>query len=186
MKDVRAVVLGLLVVVLVALGLAWWKRPVAELPHLKGFQVEIQDKDGDSVRRVSFRIPARLVAGIARRAPIEEALGNIQAEWGHGDITPRDILDAASRSTPGQPGVIKKDGSTVEVVTDGGALEIDIRDDWGKKVHLRFPRSLLEVLADNSHLSTAEVLRRIDELGPGDVVKVVSDDAEVTITAQGR
>ncbi len=65
MKEVRAVVLGLLVVVLVAIAISVWRRPARELRHVRGFRVEIQKTEGGSRRHVSFHVPISLVARVA-------------------------------------------------------------------------------------------------------------------------
>lgn len=185
-KETRAVVLGLFVVVLCAFALSFWRRPAAEFERIKGFRVEVRSKDGDATRKVAFDIPSNLVARIAKMAHLESIGGDVRAEWGKGDVTPRQILDAAEQSAPGKPGVIKKDDATIEVLADGEALEIDVKDDWDKHVHLRLPRVLVEALTEDGKISTSEILRRLDELGPGDVVTIKDRDSEVTITAQPR
>jgi hypothetical protein len=185
-KEVRAVVLGVFVVVLVALALSFWRRPAAEFRRIKEFRVEFVERDGDATRRGSFRIPSGILAGAAKLAPFAEMKGDLSAEWGRGDVTPRDILDAADQSTPGSPGVIVKDDAKIEVLADGSVLEIDIKDDWDKHVHVRLPRVIVEGFADDATLSTSDILRSLDELGPGDVVRVQDGDSEVTITAVPR
>ena len=185
-KEVRAVVLGLFVIVLAAIALSFWRRPAAEFSRIKGFRVEVRAKDGDATRRLSFDIPSNLVARIAKLTPLESIGGDVRAAWGKGKITPRQILDAAEESAPGKPGVIKKDDATIEVLADGEVLEIDVKDDWDKNVHIRLPRVLLEALTEDGKISTGEILRKLDELGPGDVVTIKDKDSEVTITAQPR
>ena len=110
----------------------------------------------------------------------------MRTDWGKGDISPRQILDAAKESEPGKPGVIKKDETVIEVQADGDVLEIDVKDDWDKHVHMRIPRVLVEALSEDGKISTSEILRKLDELGPGDVVTIKDRDSEVTITAQPR
>ncbi len=185
-KEVRAVVLGLFVVVLAALALSSWNRPAAEFHRIKNFRVEVKEKDGDAMRTVTFNIPTNLVARIARLAPMREISGNLKADWGRGEINAREILDAADQSKPDSPGVIKKDDATIEVATDGRALDITVKDDWDKTVHIRLPRAIVEGLSDDHRMSTSEVLRRLDELDPGDVVVIKSNGKEVTITAVPR
>jgi hypothetical protein len=181
-KEARAVVLGLFVVVI----FAFWRRPAAEFRRIRNFRVEVQEKDGDSTRRLSFNIPANLVARIAKLAPVESIGGNMKADWGNGEVGAREILDAAKESEPGKPGMIKKDGNTIEVTRDGEALVIDVKDEWDKRVHVRLPRVILEGLSDEHTISISEILRRLDELGPGDVVVIKDGNSEVTITAQPR
>ena len=185
-KEARAVVLGLFVVVIAALTLSYWRRPSVEFKRIKGFRVEVRKTEGDQTRKLSVNVPVSLLAHIARLAHLESLGGDIRTEWGKGDVTPRQILDAADESSAGKPGVIKKDDQTIEVTADGSALVIDVKDEWDKNVHIRLPRSIVEALAGDSPISTREILRRLDELGPGDVVTIKDHDAEVTITAQPR
>ena len=185
-KEVRAVVLGLFVVVVVAIAFSFWRRPAAEFTRIKGFRVEVRSRDGDATRHVSFEIPSNLLARIAKLAPVQAIGGDVRRDWSKEDVTPRQILDAAEESAPGKPGVIKKDDATIEVLADGEALEIDVKDDWDKHVHVRLPRVLVEALSEDGKISTSEILRKLDELGPGDVVTIKDKDSEVTITAQPR
>ncbi|HYX21212.1 MAG TPA: hypothetical protein VFA98_10250 [Thermoanaerobaculia bacterium] len=183
-REVRAVVLGLFVVVLAALALSFWRRPAAEFQRIKGFRVEIRSRDGGETRHASFNVPSNLLARLARLAP-KELGADMRREWSKEDVTPRQILDAAEESAPGKPGVIKKDDATIEVMADGGVLEIDVKDEWDKHVHIRLPRVLIEALSDDKgRISTSEILEKLDELGPGDVVTIQDHDNEVTITAQ--
>jgi hypothetical protein len=184
-KEVRAVVLGLFVVVLAAMALSFWRRPAAEFRRIKGFRVEIRARDGGDTRRASFDVPSNLLARLAKLAPKDLGV-DLRREWSKEDVTPRQILDAAEESAPGKPGVIKKDDATIEVMADGGVLEIDVKDEWDKHVHIRLPRALIEALSDDDHgrISTSEILQKLDELGPGDVVTIQDHDSEVTITAQ--
>ena len=45
MKETRAVVLGLAVVMIVVAMLAYWKRPAPEFTRVKGFKVEVQERE---------------------------------------------------------------------------------------------------------------------------------------------
>jgi hypothetical protein len=65
-------------------------------------------------------------------------------------------------------------------------LVIDVKDDWGKRVHIRLPRTLVEAISEDHPVSIREILRRLDELGPDDVVTIRDEDSEVTITALPR
>ena len=186
MKDVRAVVLGLVVVLGVAMVFAFWYRPAPEFTRIKEFHVEVKEKDGDSTRRATFTIPTALIARLVKLAHLDSIGGDISSDWGHGDISVADILDAADRSEPGKPGVIEKDDTKIEVATEGKALSIDVKDSWDKHVHIRLPRVVIEGLSDDSSISVSEILHRLDELEPGDVVVVQDGDSEVTITAVPR
>ncbi len=186
MRDVRAVVVGLLVVVLVAVAIAVWRRPARELKHLRGFRVEIQKSEGGSRKHVSFHVPIAFVARVASFVPMSNWGRDFRNDWGDGNVTAQDILDAAGRSAPGKPGEIVRDHNRIEVTADGPALDISVKDDWDRTVQVRVPRSLVESLSSDKLISPREILRRLDELGPGDVVVVRDRDNEVTITAEGR
>jgi hypothetical protein len=187
MKEIRAVVLGLFVVLLVLLALAVWRRPAVEFSHVRAYRVEVREKDGGSTRHVSFTIPTNLVARIAKFVPLDSIGGDLRADWGRGgDVTPKDILDAAAASTPDKPGLIKRGDYTVEVTPDGPALEIVIKDNWDKMVKVRLPRAIVESFGGGQRITTRDILKKLDELGPGDVVVVKERDKEVTITAEAR
>jgi hypothetical protein len=185
-KEIRAVVLGLLVVLLVAIAIAVWRRPARELRHVRGFRVEIQKTEGGRRKHVSFHVPISLIARIASFVPMADLGSDFRADWEDRNVTARDILDAADRSTPGQPGEIKRDHASIEVTAEGSALEILVKDEWGKTVRVRVPRSLVESLSSEKRISPREILRRLDELGPGDIVVIRDRDDEVTITAEPR
>jgi|SRR6187200_1118871 len=185
-KEIRAVVLGLLVVVIFGVGLAYWRRPGAEFRRIRAFHVQVKKKDGGETRTLSFNVPVGLLAQLTRLAHIENFESDLQREFEKGEITPREILDAADESEEGpdgKPGVIKKDDATIEVRKDGSAIRIDVQDDWDKKVHIRVPRSLIEAFSDDNRLSVRDIIHRLDELDPGDVVTIQDHDDEVTITA---
>lgn len=187
MKETRAVVLGLAVVMIVVAMLAYWKRPAPEFTRVKGFKVEVQEREQNgSVRRVSFSIPSNLVARVAKLAPIERFGADINADWDDDDVSPREILEAADRSEPGKPSIIEKDEKTVEIQGLGNIVEIRVKDSWGKNVHVRLPRALIESVSGGHDMSPKELLQRIDELGPGDVIHIQDGDDIVTITAQAR
>ena len=186
MREIRAVVIGLLVVVLVAVALAFWRRPAPEFSHVKAYHVEVKERDGDSTRRASFTIPTNLIARLARFVPIDRIGGELRVDWKRGDVTPKEILDAAAESAPGKPGVIKRDDYSIEVTADGVALEITVKDNWDKTVRIRLPRAIVESFSGSGPITTRDLLKRLDELGPGDVVVVKDRDKEVTITAQAR
>lgn len=185
MREVRAVVLGLFVVLMVLLAVNFWRRPGREFHRVRGYRIEVRKSDGDGRRHVSFTVPMSALARIASFAPVTDIGGNASAEWG-GRVTAKDILDAADKSRPGEPGVITKDNSKIEVMAEGAAISIQVSDDWGKNVKIRLPRSLIESFTGDSRVSPRDILKKLDELGPGDVVVVRDRDEEVTITAQGK
>ena len=186
-KETRAIVVGLFVVVVFALALAAWRGPSREFRRIKGFKVEVRTKDGDETRRLSVNVPVSLLAQLTRLAHIDDALdGDIRSAWDKSDITPRQLLDAADASTPEKPGLIERDDSKIEVRQQEDALLIDVHDDWDHNVHIRVPRSLVEAFSDDHPISTRDILHRLDELDPGDVVTIRDRDDEITITAQPR
>ncbi len=178
-REIRAVVLGLAV----------WRRPAAEFRRVRAFRVEVKKKDGDETRHLTFNVPVALLAQMTRLAHLENFESDMRREFEKGEITPRQILDAADESEEGEngkPGVIKKDETTIEVRKDGSAIRIDVKDEWDKNVHIRVPRSLIEAFSDDHPLSIRDIIHRLDELDPGDVVTIRDRDDEVTITAVPR
>jgi hypothetical protein len=186
MREVRAVVMGLVVVLLGAMALAFWRKPAPEFKRIKGYRVEVREREGDSTRKVTFTVPSNLVARIVRLAPISRIGMDINADWKDEDLTPREILDAADKSEPGKPTVLKVQRGTVEVAKSGNVIDLLFKDDWDKEVRLRVPRELVESLSGQREISPREILRKLDELGPGDVVTIRERDKEVTITAEAR
>jgi hypothetical protein len=51
---------------------------------------------------------------------------------------------------------------------------------------VRVPRALVESLSNRRRISPRDILKNLDEMGPGDVVVVRDRDDEVTITAEAR
>jgi hypothetical protein len=187
MKETRAVVLGLVVVLLVAMMFAFWNRPAKEFTRIKEFKVEVRQREGDSTRRLSFKVPTTLISRIAKLSHLDSiGGGHLTTDWGNGDVSVQDILEAADKSEPGKPGVIEKGDSKIEVSDEKGTLAIDVKDSWDKHVHIRLPRSVIEGLSEERSISTSEILHRLDELEPGDVVTIQDSDSEVTITAVPR
>ena len=186
MKETRAVVLGLFVLVLVAMAYGVWHRPSRELKRIKGYRVEIEKSDGDTKRHMSFSVPIGLLARITSLAPIADFGSGFKTDWDSDDLTAKDILNAASESAPGKPGVINHHGTKIEVTADGTVIDIAIKDDWGKSVQVRVPRALVESLSDKKRITPKDILKKLDEIGPGDIVVVRDHDNEVTITAEAR
>jgi hypothetical protein len=186
MKEIRAVVLGLIVVLLGALALAFWRKPAVEFQRIKGYRVEVRERDGDTTRKVSFSVPSNMIARIVRLAPVSSFGVDLHADWDDDEVSPRKILDAADRSEPGKPGLIELDRGSIEVSAQGSVVEVLIKDDWDKEITLRVPREFLETLSGEREISPRDILRRLDELGPGQVVTIRERDKEVTITAEAR
>lgn len=184
MKEVRAVVIGVLVIVLVAIALAVWRRPAREFHHVRGYRVDIQKSEGGRRKHVSFTVPMALIARIATFVPLGD--WHSRNDWGDSNLTARDILDAADKSAPGQPGVIVHDRNRIEVTGQGAAVEILVKDEWGKTVRVRVPRALIESVSGEKRVTPHDILKRLDELGPGDIVVIRDGEDEVTITAEGK
>ena len=186
MKEIRAVVIGLVVVLLAAMAIGYWRRPGREFHRVRGYRVEISKNEGGGSRRqVSFTVPMSLVARMATLAPVTDIGGgpNDRNDW---NINATAILEAARQAAPGKPAIITQEHTRIEVTPDGAAVEIVAKDDWDKVVRLRMPRALLEAFAGDARVSPRDVLRKLDDMGPGDVVSIHDRDADVTITAQAR
>jgi hypothetical protein len=191
MKELRAVVLGL--VILLGIVLVWGilRRPAAGMRRVRSFHVEITDRHDGRNERISLHIPGFFVGkavAMASHAWDRSSHSNsIDFDGSH--ITPRDILDAADRSRDGAPGVVDlEDGrGKLEVIARGQALELTVLESHGgNRVMVRVPRSILEQLRETDHVSPRDLLARIDALGPGDLVLVQSEDGEVRVTAEGK
>ena len=95
MKEIRAVVLGLVVLVIVAAALAFWRRPAPEFSRVKGFKVEVKEKEGDSTRRVSFSLPSSLIARVAKLSPIAAEMKRLTQDLSYIDGV---LADGAARA----------------------------------------------------------------------------------------
>jgi hypothetical protein len=184
MRELRAVVLGLFIVLVIVLAVHFWHAPSREFRHVRGYRVEIAKTENGGRKHVSFHVPMSALARIASLVPVSD-IGGTRVDWSEGHVTAKEILDAADRSKPGEPGVITKDHNKIEVQADGAAIEIKVSDDWNKRVSVRLPRSLVQSFTADTRVTPKDILRRLDELGPGDVVVVQDRDEEVKITAEG-
>ena len=155
MKEIRAVVLGLIVVLLGALVLAFWRKPAVEFQRIKGYRVEVRERDGDTTRKVSFSVPSNMIARIVRLAPVSSFGVDMRANWDDHDVTPRKILDAADRSEPGKPGVIDLDRGSIEVGKEADMVLVD--GDPSKE--LGALRRVVTVVSDG-YVMDADALRK--------------------------
>ncbi len=194
MKETRAIVTGVLVVLVVALAWGFFRRPAPGMRHVRSFRVQIDgDRDGRR-RHVSVRIPGFLVGKVSSLASAAWDENDF-ADWdfsGEGDrvrITPKDILDAADKSEPGKPTpiLIRSGGEDrLEVSREGETIHIVVYDHGRHDVEITAPRPLIAGLSQEKPLSLRELLKRIDDLGPGELVTVKSEDATIRVTAEGR
>src|SRR4030088_3530402 len=95
MRDVRAVVVGLLVVVLAALAISFWRRPEREFRRVRGYRVEIRKMEDGTKRHVAFTVPMSLVARMASLIPVSDIGGNMPAGSGGGGGPPPGTLGGA-------------------------------------------------------------------------------------------
>ncbi len=191
MKETRAIVLGLVVVVLVAFVWSFFRRPAAGMRRVRAFRVEIRGDSHGEQQNISLRIPGFFVG-----KAVQMASGPWERQWRHAkgfdldgtNITPRQILDAADRSRPGQPVTLEAGHGRLDVRQEGAAIHITAREEGGslETAEITLPRTLVESLAQEEPLSPRDLLARIDAMGPGDLVRVKSEDGEVRITAEAR
>lgn len=192
MKEFRAVVLGLAVVVIVAFVWSFFRRPAAGMKRVRAFRVEIHGQKHGEREDVSLRIPGFLVGKAAQLAskPWEQAWRRTEGfDFDGTRITPRQILDAADKSRPGRPELLETDQGhgRLEVSQEGTGVHLDVREDGDRHgTEIVIPRVLLESLVQGKPLSPREVLARIDAMGPGDLVSVKSEDVEVRVSAEGH
>ena len=194
MKETRAIVLGLVVVLVVALVWGFFRRPAPGMRRVRSFRVQIDgDRDGRR-KHVSVRIPGFLVGKVSSLASHawdegDFTVWDFSGEEGHVRITPRDILDAADKSAPGKPVAIPiREGGDdrLEVSREGDVIHIVVFDHGRHDVEITAPRPLIAGLSQEKALSLRELLKRIDDLGPGELVTVTSEDATIRVTAEAR
>jgi hypothetical protein len=191
MKELRAIVLGLLILLAIVLVWGVLRRPAAGMRRVRSFHVEITDRHDGRNERISLRIPGFFVG---KAVAMASHAWDHSSHWSSVDfdgsrISPRQILEAADRSRDGAPGVVDlEDGrGRIEVTPRGQALELTVFESHGtNRVTIRVPRSILEDLKDTDRVSPQKLLARIDALGPGDLVLVQSEDGEVRVTAEGK
>ncbi len=190
MKETRAIVLGLVVVVLVAFVWSFFRRPAAGMRRVRSFRVEIHGDSRGEQQNISLRIPGFFVG-----KAVQMASGAWEREWRRSrtldfdgtTITPRQILDAADRSRSGQAVSLDTEHGHLDVRQEGTSIHLTVREgDRHESAEITFPRVLVESLAQEEPLSPREVLARIDAMGPGDLIRVKSEDGEVRITAEGH
>lgn len=191
MKELRAVVLGLVVLLGVVLVWGILRRPAAGMRRVHSFHVEITDLHDGRNERISLHIPGFFVGKAVAMASHawEHSSHSDSIDFDGSHVTPREILEAADRSHEGAPGIVDLDDGRgrLEVTAHGEALELNVIESHGDhRVKVRVPRSILEELRESDHVSPRELLARIDSLGPGDLVLVQSEDGEVRVTAEGK
>jgi hypothetical protein len=194
MKETRAIVVGVVVVLMVALVWGFFRRPAAGMRRVRSFRVQIDGDHDGRHKHVSVRIPGFLVGKVSSLAS-HAWDENDFADWdfrGDGDrvrITPKDLLDAADRSEPGKPTAIpiRSGGEDrLEVSREGDEIHVVVYDGGRHDVELTAPRALIAGLSQEKALSFRDLLHRIDELGPGELVTVRSEDATIKVTAESR
>ena len=191
MKETRAVVTGLVIVLVVALMWGFFRRSTPHMRKVHSFRVQIDgDRDGRR-QHVSVRIPGFLVAKVSSLAShaLEDAEftdWNFDGENGHTRVTPKDILDAAAKSEPGKPSIISLHGGDdrLEVSREAENVRIVIFDRARRDVTIVAPRAFVESFAQEEPLSVRGLFHRIDDIGPGELVTVTSEDATVKVTAE--
>ena len=194
MKEARAIVLGIVVVLFIAIVWGFWKRPASGMRRVNSFRVEIDGRENGREKHLSVRIPGFLVSKVSDLA---------SRAWENGDwndwnfdfdgetrrITPREILEAADKSQPDKPSIVQIHGdeNRLEVSLDSGIVRIKVVSlNHRREAEIQVPRLLLEGLAQQEPISPRELLKRIDTLGPGEVVSISSDEGKVRIVALGR
>jgi hypothetical protein len=194
MKETRAIVVGVVVVLMMALVWGFFRRPAAGMRKVRSFRVQIDGEHDGRHKHVSVRIPGFLVGKVSSLASTAWDENDF-ADWdfsGDGErvrITPRDILDAADKSEPGKPTpiAIRRGGEDrLEVSREGENIRVLVYDHGRHDVEITAPRALIAGLSQEKALSLRDLLRRIDELGPGELVTVKGEDATIRVTAEAH
>ncbi len=167
-KDVRAVVLGLLVVVLVAMGFAMLARPGPGVHAAQGIPGRGEEDRRRRDAHLPLHGPGRPWSRGSRGSP--GWITSSTATFGRPGTTATSRLARSwtprTPATPEQPGVIEERRTRVEVRSKDGSLLIDVKDNWDQQGAHRGPPPLVEVFVDDEPLTTREMLQRLDELGP--------------------
>jgi len=193
MKELRAVVVGVVVVVVIALVWGFVRRPAPGMNRVRSFRVEIEGHENGREKHVSVRLPGFLVGKVSQL---------VSRSWDDEDwrdwsfsvdgeerrITPRDIQDAADKSSEGKPSRIEIRGDeALEVLAEGSAVRIRVLHGAGRReAEVVLPKELLAGLAQEKSITPQRILRRIDRLGPGEIVSIRGEDGSVRIVAEGR
>ena len=194
MKETRAAVLGVVVVVLIALVWGFVRRPAPGMTRVRSFRVEIDGRENGRDKHVSVRLPGFLVGKVSQL---------VSHSWDDDDwrdwsltvdgedrrITPSEILAAAEKSSPGHPTRLTLHGGEdfLDVADDSGEVRIHVLHDGGRRdAEIVVPKVLLSGLAQEKPITPREILHRIDTLGPGEIVSIRSEDGDVRVIAEGK
>lgn len=191
MRELRAIVLGLVVVLLIALAWGFYRRPAPGMTRVRSFRVEINGHENGREKHISVHLPGFLVGKVSQLVSWDN---EDWRDWSFSSdddrrITPREILDAAENSSPDHPGRISihGDDEALEVFQDGAEVRVHVIRAGGRRdAEIVLPKLLLASLAQEKPISPREILRRIDSLGPGEIVSIRSEDGNVRIVAEGK
>src|SRR5258708_2290386 len=151
MKELRAIILGVVVVVLIALVWGFLRRPAPGMTRVRSFRVEIDGHENGRDKHVSVRLPGFLVGKVSQL---------VSHSWENEDwrdwtfmvdgedrrIPPRAILDAAEKSSPGHPTRIAIHGGedSLDVTADAGEVRVHVLHGGGRReAEIILPRPLL-------------------------------------------
>jgi hypothetical protein len=194
MKELRAVILGVVVVVAIALVWGFVRRPAPGMTRVRSFRVEIDGRENGREKHVSVRLPGFLVGRVSQL---------VSHSWDNDDwrdwsvtvdgedrrLTPGEILAAAEKSTPGHPTRIALHGGedSLDVVAEADEIRVHVLHEGGMRdAEIILPRVLLAALAQEKPITPREILHRIDTLGPGEIVSIRSEDGNVRVIAEGK
>ncbi len=194
MKELRAAVLGVVVVVLIAIVWGFVRRPMPGMTRVRSFRVEIDGHENGRDKHISVRLPGFLVGKVSQL---------VSRTWEDDDwrdwsltvdgedrrITASEILAAAEKSSPGHPTRIALHGGedSLDVVSDAGEVRVHVLREGGRRdAEIILPKALLAGLAQEKPITPREILHRIDTLGPGEIVSIRSEDGSVRVIAEGR
>jgi hypothetical protein len=194
MKELRAIVLGLVVVVLIALVWGFLRRPATGMTRVRSFRVEIDGRENGREKHISVRLPGVLVGKVSQL--VSHSWENddwrdwtFEVDGENRRITPREILEAAEKSSPGHPTRIEIHGGNeaLDVIAEGDEVRVHVLHDGARReAEIVLPKILLAGLAQEKPISPREILRRIDSLGPGQIVSIRSEDGNVRVVAEGK
>ncbi len=135
---------------------------------------------------VQLHLPMSLVSTVLDAVNTEEFHGGkIDLELDHADIDWIAVLKAVREAPDAEFVKVDAPDADVRVTKQGGTFLIKVvsKEDSGEKVDVTVPASLLDAISVDEHnrLDVKALVARLSEVGNGDLVRVVSPDANVRV-----
>ena len=155
-KEVRAVVLGLVVVVLAAIALAFWRGPAPEFRRIKGFRVEVVEKGRRRDPPDGLPRPRRPARRPRDAHPLDESFdGDLREAWGKGRRhAPRHSRRGRPEQARTSPGSSRRTTRPSRSAPRATSLEIDVKEELGQaRAHPPAPATWSKCFAEDHRAS---------------------------------